>query len=264
MSIVYIIFLSIVQGLTEFLPVSSSGHLVVFPKVFGIEDQGILIDLAVHVGTLFAVLVYYFKDVFLMAKSLITWNKTNLDQERKMSIFIILATIPAIVGGGAFHYIFPEGIRDLRVVMFTLVFFAGFMILAERISLKNLDISKINLKTALIIGFAQILAFIPGTSRSGVTITTARFLGLNHEAAAKFSFLLSIPAVAGAGFIGLLEFLKSGNSEIGIEILVAIFASFISGLAAITVMMRFLKKIGLIPFAIYRIILALFLLAFVY
>jgi len=252
-----ITFLSIVQGLTEFLPVSSSGHLVVFPRLLGIEDQGILMDLAVHVGTLMAVLVYYFKDLFLMAKSMVLFNNQELRYERALSIYIIIATIPAMVIGYITHVVFPDGIRDERVIIFTLAFFGIFMILAEKFSKNNRQLAGIDLKTALIVGFAQVLAFIPGTSRSGITITAARFLGYNHTDSAKFSFLLSVPAIAGAGLLGAVDFYKNGNFEEGLQLLTAISISFAAGLLSIAFMMRFLKKIGLIPFAIYRIILAI-------
>ena len=180
-----------------------------------------------------------------------------------MSLYLVGATIPAILFGVVFHYILPEGIRHTYVVLFTLIFFAIFMIFAEKFSRQELEISRINLKSAMIIGMAQVLAFIPGTSRSGVTIATARLLGFGAEASANFSFLLSIPAVAGAGMLGVLDFLESGSSELGMDLVIAIVLSFLSGLAAIAIMMRFLKKIGLIPFAIYRIVLALLLVVFI-
>jgi len=264
MTISNIIILSILQGLTEFLPVSSSGHLVAIPKILGLPDQGLTMDLAVHIGTLLAVLLYYIKDLLLIAKSLIFWKNKSLDQSRKLGIYIGFATVPSVIFGFIMHEILPEGIRDVRVIIANLIIFGIIMIIADKFFKEEKDLSKITFKSAMIIGVAQVLALIPGTSRSGVTISASRILGFNRTDAAKFSFLLSIPSVAGAGLIGVLDFMKSGSdASLGVDMLLAVAMSFLAGLSAISIMMRFLKNLGLVPFAIYRILLAVALIIFI-
>lgn len=263
MTISNIIILSILQGLTEFLPVSSSGHLVAVPKVLGLPDQGLVMDLAVHIGTLLSVVIYYFKDLFYIAKSLIFWNKTELSESRRLGLYIIGATIPSVIFGFIMHKLLPDGIRDVRIIAANLIIFAEVMIFADVFFKKDKDITKISIKSSMIIGFAQVLALIPGTSRSGVTISAARVLGFNRADAAKFSFLLSIPAVAGAGLLGIVDVVKSENLDLGLDMVIGIAFSFLSGLVAISIMTRWLNKIGLVPFAVYRIVLALALIIFI-
>lgn len=259
MTITYILVLSIIQGLTEFLPVSSSAHLALAPKFFGEQDQGILMDVALHVGTLMAILIYYWRDVWAIAKAVLTWKR---GPEFSLGIFIGLATIPAIVMGLAIHHFFPDGIRSVTVITATTLIFGGLMGLADWKGPQVKEVKDIKLREALLIGLAQAIALIPGTSRSGITMTTARFLGFKRVDAARFSFLLGIPAMAAAGAMSFLEIFKSDNPGLWQHALTAVGLAFVAGLLAIHFMMKWLQRFGLMPFVVYRIFLGCFLLFF--
>jgi len=263
MTLINIIIISIIQGLTEFLPVSSSGHLIFIPKLLNLPDQGITMDLALHLGTLLAVFVYYRKDIGQMILAFLFWKDKERVIHRKLGLYIILATIPAVILGLLMHILLPEGLRDIRIIITTTILFGILMGFADKYSPQEKDLSKITAKSALKIGLAQVLAFIPGTSRSGITMTMARFLGFNREDSARFSFLLSIPAIAGAGCFAILDFLESGDAQMGIDMLTAIILSFIVGLFAIYIMIKWIKKYGLMPFVIYRLVLGFGLIAWV-
>ena len=263
MTILHITILSIVQGLTEFLPVSSSAHLVLVPLVTNMPDQGLMMDLAVHIGTLLAVLVYYRKDVWDISWACLYWKGKKNKDMRHLGIYIVLATIPAVVFGFIMHKIIPEGIRDVRVIAATTLIFGAILGIADRFSPAEKTLSKITLKSAMIIGFAQVLAFIPGTSRSGITMTTARFLGFNRVDAARFSFLLSIPATAGAGLLAVIDVIKAHDAKMEADMAIAAVMTFFAGLLAIAFMMRWLKKFGLMPFVVYRLLLGTALLVYI-
>lgn len=252
MTLAYILVLSIVQGLTEFLPVSSSAHLVLTPLVMEVQDQGLLIDVALHVGTLLAVLVYYWRDVWQMAVSVLFWRAGPM---RNLALYIVLATVPALVFGLVIKHFFPEGIRSVAVITTTTLFFGILMGVADRFFSQEKQIGDITLKKALLIGCAQALAIIPGTSRSGATMTAARFMGFSRVDAARFSFLLGAPAIAAAGCMSFLEILKADDPGLWHDSLAAVFFAFIAGFCAIHFMMKWLTKFGLMPFVVYRMVL---------
>lgn len=264
MSAAYVLFLAVLQGLTEFLPISSSGHLALAPKLLAAADQGIVMDVALHVGTLLAVLVYYRRDVLDMAAAVVCWRDPARNDARRLAIFILLASLPAVAAGLAIHFLFPDGIRSLWVIIVTTFVFGLLMGVVDFVAPRRRDLQTLTLRDALVIGCAQVMALIPGTSRSGVTMTAARFLGFARVDAARFSFLLGIPAIAGAGTLGLLELLESGNSELMHDAALGLAASFVTGLFAIHFMIRWLSRYGLMPFAIYRVLLAIVLIFYVY
>lgn len=261
MSLWFIIVLAAIQGLTEFLPVSSSGHLALAPKLLHIADQGVLMDVALHLGTLMAVLLYYRADILRMIMAVLRWKDANRVADRNQAIYIVIATIPAVAGGLLLHTFAPDGIRDVRVIAATTIIFGALLGLADIYGRRDKLIGNIRLRDAFMIGCAQALALIPGTSRSGATITAARTLGYDRVDAARFSFLLGIPAISAAGLMGMLEIYKSGSAEMMHEALIAVALSFVAGLAAITFMMRYLTRFGLWPFAVYRLILGAVLVA---
>ncbi len=256
MTLAYLFILSVVQGLTEFLPVSSSAHLALTPLFMDEVDQGILIDVALHVGTLCAILVYYWRDVWAIGWDILRWKPTF---HRNLGLYIGLATIPAIAMGLAVEHFFPDGIRSVAVIAATTVIFGALMGFADWKSPQVKEIKDITLKQALLIGCAQAIALIPGTSRSGITMTTARFLGYKRTDAARFSFLLGIPAMTAAGAMSFLEIFQSGKTGLMGDALIAVVMAFIAGLLAITLMMKWLKKFGLMPFVVYRMLLGTFL-----
>lgn len=262
MSAAYVILLAIIQGLTEFLPVSSSGHLALTPRLLEAADQGLVMDVALHVGTLLAVLVYYRQDVFTMGLSVVQWHRADLQLPRRLAIFIVLASIPAVLVGYGLHVFLPDGIRALWVIIATTLFFGIAMGLADHFCARDKKIVDMGLRHALVIGFAQVCALIPGTSRSGVTMTAARLMGFARVDAARFSFLLGIPAIAGAGTLGFFELLESGNKELLQDALLGLACSFVAGLGAIHFMIRWLGRFGLMPFAIYRVLLGIALIIY--
>lgn len=264
MTIGYILFLALIQGLTEFLPVSSSGHLALAPKLLHAHDQGLAMDVALHVGTLLAVLVYYRRDIFAMLAALWHRHDPARADERRLALFIGISTIPAVVFGLALHELEPDGTRALLIIIITTFFFGALMGVVDRFCRSDKTLAEIRLRDAFLIGCAQVLALIPGTSRSGITMTAARGLGYSRVEAARFSFLLGIPAIAGAGVLGIGEILRTGSAEAMHDAAIGMAASFVAGLFAISFMIKWLSRYGLMPFAVYRVILAIVLFFYVY
>ena len=198
--------LSALQGLTEFLPVSSSGHLILFSKFTTFPDQGLALDVAVHVGSILAVMIYFSETIWEMIKGVIkTWFIPNFKNPgSKLAWLIVIGTIPAVLAG---LYLVKNGTEELRsakLIGWTMLSFGILLYIADTVGMTIRKISHLTILDALLIGLAQCLALIPGTSRSGITITMGRFLGLERRDAAKFAMLLSIPTIAGAGFLGRL------------------------------------------------------------
>jgi undecaprenyl-diphosphatase len=262
MEFLYLLALSLVQGLTEFLPVSSSGHLVVLPRIFDWPDQGILIDVALHIGTLTAILVYYRRDIFSILHAVLHWNDKAQKKTRNLGLYILAGSVPAGIAGLAVAHFFPEGIRDIQLIAMASIFFGLLMGAVDIKCPKNLGLEDITLKSALIIGVAQVFALLPGGSRSGITLTAARFLGFNRVDAARFSFLLGIPVMMGAGALSLLEIAQSHDPDLWRNAFLAIGMAFVAALGAIHFMMRWLQRGSLVIFAVYRVLFALFILFF--
>lgn len=258
MSWLQIIVLAIVQGLTEFLPVSSSGHLVLVPNVVGWTDQGLVFDVAVHFGSLGAVALYFREDLLGLVRGgidVLTTRSIDTLQSR-MAFGIAIGTVPAAVAGLAFAGWIETNLRSPVVVVVTLSFYGVLMALADRFAARERTIADVTIRDAVVIGLAQALALIPGTSRSGVTITAGRMLGLQRQDAARFSFLLSAPVILLATGYETLKMLLSDDSIPWLELGIAALVSGIVAYVCIDLMMRFVGKIGLLPFAVYRLLLA--------
>lgn len=273
MPLLDIIILALIQGITEFLPVSSSGHLVIAHNVMDGEaaqswDNHILLDVAVHVGTLLSILFYFHKDILKILNGLLGAVRGNIKNEgTKLSVFIIIGSIPVILAGLGIHILEPSWLLATQIVAWTTLIFGIALWIADRHGSKNTaprDLNDMTLKDALIIGFAQTLALIPGTSRSGITMTAGRFLGFSRTECAHYSLLLGIVAISGAGTIAGLSMLDQKNLNIGLDIALAAGLSFISGLIAIALMMKWLSRASFTPFAVYRIILGVALLGLIY
>jgi len=252
-----IIVLAVVQGLTEFLPVSSSGHLILVPAFFGWSDQGLVFDIAVHFGSLGAVCIYFRKDVagLLRGAGDILTGRGGSDQAR-MAWCIGIGTIPAAIAGLLLAGWIAVNLRSPMVVVGTLAGYGILMALADRYAPRDRGISTIGIRDAVIVGLAQALALVPGTSRSGVTITAGRLLGFGRLDAARFSFLLSVPVILLATILQVVV-LITGDDPVAWENLAV--AALISGIVAylsIDFFMRFVSALGLLPFAIYRLLLA--------
>jgi undecaprenyl-diphosphatase len=249
--------LAIVQGLTEFLPISSSGHLILVPSFLQWDDQGLQFDVAVHFGSLIAVCVYFRNDIVGMLKGSfeILGGKINTPYSR-MVLALALGTIPAAMAGLLLAGWIEEHLRSPIVVASTLSGYGLLLAFADRIGRKERVVADVRVKDALLIGLAQALALVPGTSRSGITITAGLLLGLRRQDAARFSFLLAVPvillaAIYEGGKLILSDAAVAWN-ELGFAALVSAIVAYLS----IDFFMRFVNRIGLLPFAIYRVILA--------
>lgn len=257
MTFLQIVILAIVQGLTEFLPVSSSGHLVLVPYLFEWADQGLAFDVAVHFGSLAAVCIYFRSDIAsLIAGGMQLLGGKVRTPESRLALAIAIGTVPAALIGLLFASWIEANLRDPGVIVMTLSGFGILMAVADRIGRRERSISGVGLRDAVIIGLAQALSLVPGTSRSGVTITAARFLGFGREDAARFSFLLSAPVILLATVYKLTGLILGDAAvawgQLGLGALIACVVAYFS----IEFFMRFVTRIGLAPFAIYRLVLA--------
>ncbi len=264
MSIEQIIVLALVQGITEFLPISSSGHLILVPALTGWPDQGQFTDVMVHLGTLLAILIYFWRDVGRLIKGTFQLVRGNVTPEGRLALYILLGTIPAVAFGLVLETLnVPDLERNVSVVAWNTIFYGLLMLVADKVGKQTKTMEDMTLKGALFIGAAQALALIPGTSRSGITITAGRFLGFARPDCARFSFLLGIPAIGAAGALKLVEALRGGES-IGMDTIACAGLTFLAGLAAIAFLMAMLKRVSLLPFVLYRMALGGFLLVLLY
>ena len=253
LSSVEILILSVIQGISEFLPVSSAAHLVLVSKYYAFTNQSLLIDICLHLGSLIAIIFYFRNDLFHFVKN------------KKFLIKILIGTIPIIpVGYILYHTGLIHQLRNLEMIGWTSLIFGIFLYISD----KSKDTKKIENeftnKSAIIIGLFQVLALIPGVSRSGITITSGRFLGFNRFDSAKISFFLSIPTLTAASIIGIYNIQKEGSTELNFLAIIAVIFSFIFSYITIALFLKFIKKFSLNIFIIYRIILSLFILAIVY
>ncbi len=269
MILYHIILLAVIQGLTEFLPVSSSGHLGLFHCFMDQCDhwdtENVTMDIAVHVGTLLSVLLYFSRDVVKMllgAKDIGT-GKAKTDNANLL-FFILISSIPVIIAGLVLKTFEPDWLKTLHVIAWATIIFGVVLWWADAKTTAKREIKDLTFKDAILIGLSQILALIPGTSRSGITMTAARFLGFSRKEAAHYSLLLAMVAISGAGALIGLDLIKSTDVQLGMNALIAVILSFVSGLLAIALMMKFLEKCTFTIFAIYRIILGGGLLALLY
>ena len=251
------IVLAIVQGLSEFLPISSSGHLILIPHFFGWQDQGMAFDVALHVGTLVAVVAYFRRPLTAMTLAWFTsLKRRETTPDSRLAWCVILGTIPVGVVGLAFGGAIEEHLRNPLFVAGTLTFFGILMWLADRLGRQSLDEYSVGWRQAVIIGCAQALSLMPGTSRSGITITAGLGLGLTRSAAARFSFLLAVPGIAMAGAYELLKLLSADEAVDWQMMSLGLVVSAITGYACIHVLLKVIEKIGLLPFTLYRIFIA--------
>ncbi len=265
MDLVHIIVLAVVQGITEFLPISSSGHLALVPLLTDWPDQGLRIDVAVHVGTLGAVLLYFWRDVWFMIAGFFRLFTGRGGPGARLALQIIVATIPVVIAGFALKYFGLTGmLRSLAVIGWTSLGFGVLLYIADRTGMTVRRIEHMTWGSAVLIGVAQVLALIPGTSRAGITMTAARFAGFERPDAARFSMLLSIPTIIAAGTLGVLDIYETGDTALGVDAAAAAALSLITALIAIALLMRWLRSAGFLPFVVYRVILGAFLLYLAY
>lgn len=266
MSLFSLVLLALVQGITEFLPVSSSGHLILLPNFLGTEDQGLALDIAVHVGTLGAVMLYFWKDVGSLAIGGINTvtGKFTTDAARLFQL-MVLATIPVIIIGFVLKTLgVTDQLRDIKVIGWAMLIFGIVLYWADKSFAAEREFNGWNIKDAVIMGLWQAIALIPGTSRSGATITASRILGFKREDGAKLAMLMSIPTIIASGALLGLDVLNGASEAQIYDIFIAAMLAFVSALAALVVMMRLLRSISYTPYVIYRVILGLIILIVAY
>jgi len=258
MDIFQAIALSLLQGLTEFLPISSSAHLILLPVFLGWEDQGLAFDVAVHIGTLIAVVVFYRKDLIQI---ILAWSASvvgkGMTDDAKLAWYIVLGTIPVGLVGITLPEVVETILRSPLVIAASTIVFAFLLWFSEK-QAKELR-SSFTLRDAIIIGLFQAVALIPGTSRSGITITAGLLTGLKREQAARFSFLLSIPVIALAGMVKGLDLYKAAEPVLWDLILIGVSLSAIVAYLSISWFLKLLDKVGMMPFVWYRLVLGIFL-----
>ncbi len=265
MALEILILLAIIQGLTEFLPISSSAHLILPAQLGWIEDQGTTIDVAVHVGSLFAVMLYFRKDVWSLITGFFDAVRLRWTWGAKLFVFLSLATIPTLAVGVFIATMDAEdALRSATLIGVTSIVFGLLLYEADRIALRYKKVENITWRGAVFYGAAQVLALLPGTSRSGITMTAGRFLGYERAEAARFSMLLAIPTILAIGGFKALEVVESGDPVLQTNVAWALGLSFLTAYLAIWVFMALVERIGLLPFVIYRVLLGVALLGFVF
>ena len=251
-NVIEVLILSAIQGISEFLPISSSAHLILVSSLYEFKSSSLLIDISLHLGSLFAI-IYYFKNDLL-----------DIKNNSRLLIFIIVGSIPLIIVG---YILYSTGIiyelRNIKVIAWTTLIFGIILYIADKNSLDKKISTNLNLKSILFIGLFQILSLIPGVSRAGITITGARILKFNRIDSSKISFLLSIPALGGASFLGLKDIFDQ-SVEFNYLVIIAIVSSFIFSFMTVKFFLIYVNKFSMNVFVIYRILIALFLFAKIY
>ncbi len=254
---IHIVVLAVVQGLTEFLPISSSAHLVLVPRVLGFADQGLAFDVAVHLGSLLAVVGYFKSDIVVMTRdfvrSLMGPKKSTANS--RLAWFILLATVPVALFGLSFKDMVATELRSPLVIAASTIGFGLLLWLFDVKGRRNRDEYSLTWKHALVIGLFQALALIPGTSRSGITITAGLMLGLTRKAASRFSFLLAIPTILMAGGMETLELIQSSAVIDWTAMLLGVVLSFVTAYLCIHYFLSFIERISMLPFVLYRLLL---------
>lgn len=262
MSIFETVVLALIQGVAEFLPISSSAHLILPSQLFGWQDQGLAFDVAVHIGSLLAVVLYFRHDLLglLNAWSKSVFSGSHTEQSR-LGWLLILATLPAVIIGGLGKDAIEVYGRSSVVIAITTLLFGGLLWVADTRFSHHKTLMQLTWRAALFIGVAQAIALIPGTSRSGITITAALMLGFTRDSAARFSFLLSIPVILGSGLLKGLDLVDVAHVDWGSLILGACL-SFLSAYLCINLFLSWINRVGMLPFVIYRLLLGSLLLGF--
>jgi undecaprenyl-diphosphatase len=264
MTLEQILLLSFIQGVTEFIPVSSSGHLVLVPALCGWKDQGLLMDVAAHVGTLGSVLIYFRRDVLALFKGCFSLLKGDRNENTQLLVNLIIATLPVVLLGLVFEKMVGDSLRSVSVIAWMGILFGILLYAADKYGYLIETIGDTTPKRALGFGMAQCIALVNGVSRSGACLTIGRFMNYKRTDAARFAFLMAIPTLTAAGLLKGYQLVKAGDFSMIKDAAMIMGFSFIFGFCAIAFMMRWLQTSTLTPFVIYRILLGIFLLIGVY
>lgn len=252
------VVLALIQGLTEFLPVSSSAHLILPSQVLGWPDQGAAFDVAVHLGTLTAVITYFFRDLRRVVTGFVSGvQQRQMNADVQLGVNVVIATIPAVIAGGLFHGVIETHLRSSYVIAFTTIVFGLLLWASEKAGSLDKQEAQMTWSLALLIGLAQAIALIPGTSRSGITMTAALFLGFSRTVSARFSMLLSIPIILAAGALETFKLVQATTVVDWWLMGVGVAVSAISAFLCIHLFMSWLERIGMLPFVVYRVFLGI-------
>ena len=261
MDLIQIFVLALLQGFTEFLPISSSAHLILPSKMLGWADQGLAFDVATHIGTLAAVIFYFRRDVFAITKGWLTTGfSKQMDNNGRLAWSIVVATIPAGLVGLIYGDWIEANLRSSEVIAYATIGFGLLLLVADHKANEHKSILQMTLLAAVVIGLFQALALIPGTSRSGITITAALFLGFQRDSAARFSFLISIPLILAAGLLKTKDLVEQAAQVDWATIGLAASLSAVSAYICIYFFLALINRIGMVPFVVYRLLLGAILL----
>ncbi|MEQ9692901.1 undecaprenyl-diphosphate phosphatase [Shimia sp. SDUM112013] len=266
MSMFHILLVAIIQGITEFLPVSSSGHLILLPSLTGMSDQGLAIDVAVHVGTLGAVILYFWSDVRLAMGGVPDLVRGRTDSEgSRLAYLLVVATIPVVIAGLVLSLSgLTDALRSIKVIGWAMLIFGLVLWWEDQRGKSDKRMSDWNRRDATIMGLWQALALIPGTSRSGITITGARQMGYERSEAARLAMLMSIPTIAASGVLLCTKIYATADAQLARDGAIAAGLSFVAAYLALGLMMRLLRSVSFTPYVVYRIALGLVLLWIAY
>lgn len=273
MDILNTAFLALVQGITEFLPISSSAHLILgrhllealgFAVSTMTPEEELALDIALHVGSLGAVLLYFWRDIVLLLGGLLDLVTGKGGEKARLLLVMVVASVPIVIGAFVFKDFITNSGRALVIIGWTTLVFGILLWFADRRPSHKSTLESLSMRDALIVGFAQLVAVIPGVSRSGICMTAGRFVGLDRPLSARFAMLLSIPTILGAGVLAGVDMVRSGNSQLTSDALIGGVLAFVFALAAIWVLMGWLKRQTYTPFVVYRVVLGALLLGLVY
>ncbi|MGI9228746.1 MAG: undecaprenyl-diphosphate phosphatase [Gammaproteobacteria bacterium] len=260
MDFLHALLLGLIQGLTEFLPISSSAHLILLPQLTHWQDQGRAVDVAAHAGSLLAVLHYFRRDVLQLTKGWCDSFTRPVSQQGRLAWYLLIATLPMVIAGVAIAVLLDPNLRHPLIIATATIAFALLLWWADVTGKRQRGIQDIHLRDAIIIGIMQTLALIPGTSRAGITITAGLLLGLDRNTASRFAFLLAIPAIMMAAAYELSHLVNEQAQTDWLQLCVVILVSFTSALLAIHYFLKLLNKIAMLPYVIYRLLLGMLLL----
>lgn len=266
MPLLHLILLAFLQGATEFLPVSSSAHLILAPRLLGWSDQGLALDVAVHVGTLFAVMAYYWRDTLAMARGAVDVARGRINTgPARLFLMLCLATVPVVVLGLVFKLFgIAEALRSITVIGWTMILFGALLYIVDRRAPAHRQDGDWSWRGIAIMGLWQALALVPGTSRSGATITGARALGFERRAATRMAMLMSIPTILASGVLLGGEALNAAEPGFWLDAALGAGLAFVAALGALAIMVRFLNAVSFTPYILYRLVLGVALLAIAY
>lgn len=266
MSLLHLFILAVIQGLTEFLPVSSSGHLILIPKLTGLPDQGLIIDVAVHIGTLGAVVLYFWNDVYKAIIGCGDIARGHFATEgAKLALLLVTASIPVVIAGFILNLTgLSDALRSIKVVAWSMLVFGIVLYFVDHKNVREKHMKDWNIRDAIKLGLWQVIALIPGTSRSGITITGARQMGYTRTDGARIAMLMSIPTIIASGVLLGVEVVSTADAQAARDGAIAAAFAFIAALLALTLMMKLLKSVSFTPYVVYRVILGLVLLWIAY